>query len=413
MGANVWHPTSATPIPAPFRENTLKSFQRAVACGASFLEFDVQVTKDGERESRPLAAALPAADGWFGASCHQLPEVSAAAAAAAAALLACQAVMRFCDGHAMLLPMRTPPLPMRVPHHPAAPCCTSLRRYRTTTPLCPSGVPVIWHDNYVVYGDEAAPTSRLIADLTADEFRRLAPINDLLAEAAANGAPGVLEGGSPLGGSPLGGSPMGGSPMGGSPLGGSPTASSWSLASMESGCTASTASSGRSRLLRKHKNGEPAVACEPTLRSWMCQEEDHFPTLAEVRRLGGLAGCADALCCSAALAGCCGRLPLPPPPPPSLLLCSVAGQLSIAAQLRAGRAPMLPAAHSAQRYTALPRMTCRRCLRPSRRTWRLTLRSRWPRPTTWRSRPRRRCGAGSAAWAKGAGTEQACTRRRT
>ena len=48
MGANVWHPTSATPIPAPFRENTLKSFQRAVACGASFLEFDVQVTKDGE-----------------------------------------------------------------------------------------------------------------------------------------------------------------------------------------------------------------------------------------------------------------------------------------------------------------------------------------------------------------------------
>jgi glycerophosphodiester phosphodiesterase len=190
MGANVWHPTSTTPIPAPFRENTLKSFQRAVACGASFLEFDVQVTKDG--------------------------------------------------------------------------------------------VPVIWHDNYVVYGDEAAPTSRLIADLTAEEFRRLAPINDLIAEAAASGAPGVLEGGSPLGGSPMGGSPLGGSPMGGSPLGGSPSASAWSLASLESSATASTASSGRARLLRKHKNGEPAVACEPTLRSWLCQEEDHFPTLAEV-----------------------------------------------------------------------------------------------------------------------------------
>lgn len=145
-------------------------------------------------------------------------------------------------------------------------------------------MPVIWHDNYVVYGDEAAPTSRLIADLTAEEFRRLAPINDLVAAAAAAGAPGVLEGGSPLGGSPLGGSPMGGSP-----LGGSPSASSWSLASLESGATlasastASTASSGRARLLRKHKNGEPAVAWEPTLRSWLCQEEDHFPTLAEVR----------------------------------------------------------------------------------------------------------------------------------
>lgn len=47
MGANVWHPSAPTPIPAPFRENTLASFQRAVQCGASFLEFDVQVTSDG------------------------------------------------------------------------------------------------------------------------------------------------------------------------------------------------------------------------------------------------------------------------------------------------------------------------------------------------------------------------------
>jgi hypothetical protein len=57
MGANAWHPTSSTPIPAAFRENTLKSFQRAVDCGASFLEFDVQVCADGARGT----AADPAA----------------------------------------------------------------------------------------------------------------------------------------------------------------------------------------------------------------------------------------------------------------------------------------------------------------------------------------------------------------
>jgi hypothetical protein len=48
MGANTWHPTSSLPLPAPYRENTLKSFLRAVECGATFLEFDVQVCADGE-----------------------------------------------------------------------------------------------------------------------------------------------------------------------------------------------------------------------------------------------------------------------------------------------------------------------------------------------------------------------------
>jgi hypothetical protein len=48
MGANSWQPSSSSsPSSAPYRENTLKSFQRAVECGASFLEFDVQVTSDG------------------------------------------------------------------------------------------------------------------------------------------------------------------------------------------------------------------------------------------------------------------------------------------------------------------------------------------------------------------------------
>ncbi|KAL4440128.1 hypothetical protein ABPG75_003129 [Micractinium tetrahymenae] len=168
MGANVWHPTSSTPIPAPYRENTLKSFQRAVECGASFLEFDVQVTRDG--------------------------------------------------------------------------------------------VPVIWHDNYVVYGDEGCPTSSLVAELTLEEFRQLAPINAGLAPGAAGG-----DGAD----TPL--------------LGSSPTASTASLASLASLDTACTASSASSRrLLRKHRNREPAVAHEPTLRAWACEQEDQFPMLAEV-----------------------------------------------------------------------------------------------------------------------------------
>lgn len=197
MGANVWHPTSSTPIPAPFRENTLKSFQRAVGCGATFLEFDVQVTRDG--------------------------------------------------------------------------------------------VPVIWHDNYVVYGEEGCPVSVLIADLTLEEFRHLAPIKSAGADASLAPAPGVLGPLPPAGGG-AGAAPTSGAdtPL----MGSSPTASNMSLASLasiDSVSTASSASSGggragshRRRLLRKHKNGVPAVAHEPTLRAWACQEEDHFPTLAEV-----------------------------------------------------------------------------------------------------------------------------------
>lgn len=155
MGANSWQPSSSSsPASAPYRENTLKSFQRAVECGASFLEFDVQVTSDG--------------------------------------------------------------------------------------------VPVIWHDNYVVWGDEAQPTSRRISDLTFREFHQLAPIN------------GSSE------------------PEADVPMGASPTSSCMSFSSMDSG------SSGANRLLRKLRNDAPAVPYEPTLRSWAVEQEDHFPTLADV-----------------------------------------------------------------------------------------------------------------------------------
>lgn len=185
MGANVWHPSSSTPIAAPYRENTLKSFQRAVQAGASFLEFDVQV--------------------------------------------------------------------------------------------CADGVPVIFHDNYVVYGDEANPTSRLIADMTSEEFRQLAPINASLAADDLLGASPTSSVASMDFEACSTASSVYTSGSGSSSSG---TSSASSGGGGGGGSIRSSASSDR--LLRKHKNGEPAVPNEPTLRGWHCEEEDHFPTLADV-----------------------------------------------------------------------------------------------------------------------------------
>lgn len=149
----------------------------------------------------------------------------------------------------------------------------------------------------MVYGDEAAPTSRLVADMTLEEFRQLAPINATSA-AAAPGSLAPQLGAPCIDGDDLCMAGMGGvgaasvgqqSGMDTPLLGSSPTAASTasfaSLASsLDSLATASTASSSASsrRLLRKHKNGTPAVPHEPTLRAWACEEEDHFPTLLEV-----------------------------------------------------------------------------------------------------------------------------------
>eukprot|EP00775_Hariotina_reticulata_P010736 gene10736-10892_t len=78
MGANIIRNGALSPA---WRENTLRSFQAAAASGASFVEFDVQVTSDG--------------------------------------------------------------------------------------------VPVVWHDNLVEYGDPAQPTQCHVSDLTAAEFQAL------------------------------------------------------------------------------------------------------------------------------------------------------------------------------------------------------------------------------------------------
>ena len=178
LGANVWDSTGPDGKAALFRENTIASFLAAVQAGASFIEFDVQLTKDG--------------------------------------------------------------------------------------------VPVIFHDNFLHFGDETAPLSSMVKELSLSDFKSLAPINsssDLTSLAGASDEDTMstarmpLEGASPLGGSPV----IGGSPLGGSPLGGSPREGNLSF-----------------RLLRKHDHEVPALPLEPSLKAWEVLEEDHFPTLEEV-----------------------------------------------------------------------------------------------------------------------------------
>ena len=146
------------------------------------------------------------------------------------------------------------------------------------------GVPVLWHDNYAVWGEVGCPTSALVADLTALEFRRLAPIH---AAAAAAKAEADLRPSSLLlrGDSDADDEEEEEDDVDDLLLlqGGSPTASSvFSVASFDSGFSRGGGSTSSQQLLRQHRNDMPAAPHEPTLRSWHCKEEDHFPTLAEV-----------------------------------------------------------------------------------------------------------------------------------
>lgn len=124
------------------------------------------------------------------------------------------------------------------------------------------GTPIIFHDNFVVFGDESSPTSSLVKHLSVADFKSLAPINsasDLESLVGGSDEDATSTAGFPYGGSC---SSLGGSPMGGSPLGLSPR--------------------GNSRLLRKHRNAEPAVPFEPSLHPWEVSTDDELPTLSEV-----------------------------------------------------------------------------------------------------------------------------------
>ncbi len=154
MGANVWDasgPAAATTRSRRYRENTVASFLAAASAGATFLEFDVQVTADN--------------------------------------------------------------------------------------------VPVIFHDNFLVYGDHSSPTSSLVRSLSVADFKAKAPIKSSSSD---------LSGLSDDESGSAGASPRG------------------------------IAGGASPRLLRKHRNGEAALPYEPSLHPWEVAQEDNFPTLAEV-----------------------------------------------------------------------------------------------------------------------------------
>lgn len=125
-------------------------------------------------------------------------------------------------------------------------------------------VAVIFHDNYIVYGDQSSPTSSLVKHLSVADFKGLAPIKSTASSSDFGSLSGFSDddvsstaqfpsfGASP----PRGNSPIpGGSPRSLNPLG---------------------------KLLRKHENGVPAMPFEPSLHAWEVATEDEFPTLEEV-----------------------------------------------------------------------------------------------------------------------------------
>lgn len=179
-GANAW--TSEGPSEEMFlhRENTIKSMLAAVENGASFLEFDVQVTRDG---------------------------------------------------------------------------------------VC-----VIYHDNYVVVGDELNPTSHLIADMEVEAFKGASPVNS------------VVAGGSDLEGASDDEvvSSFQPHPMLTREYGIERRRMESSSDVLAGTSPESSVSNPSSKLLRQHRNGVIASSSEKSLHAWTVVDDEEFPTLLEV-----------------------------------------------------------------------------------------------------------------------------------
>ncbi|KAI8109463.1 hypothetical protein M9434_000745 [Picochlorum sp. BPE23] len=184
MGANIWStngPMKEKKHAWRYRENTISSFMAAAEAGATFIEFDVQVTADNH--------------------------------------------------------------------------------------------PVLFHDNYLVYGDSANPSSFLLKDLELVHFKGASPANS------------TIDGGSSCGMSDdevsstlpetwpmLGG---GTNPSSDHDLSGNSPTSIFTKTDLCGGESPRT-------LLRQQKNGIVACPSDKSLSAWQVEEEDEFPTLLEV-----------------------------------------------------------------------------------------------------------------------------------
>lgn len=186
LGANLWSSEGPEKV-YRYRENTISSFLAAIDAGATFIEFDVQVTSDG--------------------------------------------------------------------------------------------VAVLFHDNFLVYGDETDPQSTLIKDMSLQGFKGASPANS------------VIDGGS--------GSVMVDGMSDDEVMSAPPRQTTWPMLGEESSSTIQMTDNDSLRgdsprsivtnegmvekkLLRQLKNGMIASASEKSLSAWKVDEEDDFPTLLEV-----------------------------------------------------------------------------------------------------------------------------------
>lgn len=136
------------------------------------------------------------------------------------------------------------------------------------------GVPVVWHDNYMVFGDSANPSSLPISQLSLAEFKSLAPIRSSSSFSAPSFNCTLDDGDED--------EDMDMALAGASPQS---TISSISITTTST-CTniihSSSSLSYPTFLMRQGRNDLPALPGDPSLRQWQVQQEDDLPTLKEV-----------------------------------------------------------------------------------------------------------------------------------
>lgn len=187
LGANAWSeqgPLKVKENSWRFRENTISSFLAAIEAGATFIEFDVQVTSDG--------------------------------------------------------------------------------------------VAVLFHDNYLVYGDEENPSSWLVKDLPLEKFKGASPSNSVIMD--GDSIDGMSDDEVVSSAWPMLGQRGSVSDL---------SDSTGSLMHENKGESPRGFLTGRSppvsgKLLRQQQNGVIASSSNKSLSAWQVDEEDEFPTLLEV-----------------------------------------------------------------------------------------------------------------------------------